>query len=161
MFRRLTKRRLLAAVTVVATLAVAGAAFAYFTSTGSGTGSATVGSSSNWTVAAQTATGGPLYPGAGSMSIPYTIKNPSSGSQGLQSVSAAVASSGGNVTQNGSAVAGCSASWFTATNNPPGLGDVPGGQTVTGSVTVTMQDDTTSSQDACQGVQPDISISAN
>ena len=62
----------------------AGAALAYFTSTGSGTGSATVGSSTALTVASVAPTGGPLYPdaaigGANVETVAYTVTNPSAG----------------------------------------------------------------------------------
>ena len=158
MFVRLRKRWLVAA-SVVASLVVAGVALAYFTSTGSGTGTASVGSPSNWTVTPATATGGPLYPGSGSESIPYTVTNPSPGQQQLANTEAFVTSSNGNVTQGGTPVAGCLASWFTAVDSSPASlpSDLASGGTASGSVSLTMQD-VASSQNACQGVSPDVSI---
>jgi hypothetical protein len=164
--RLLKRKRVLAGLGVVAMLVVAGSAFAYFTSTGSGTGSATVGSASNWTVTPATATGGPLYPGSGSMVIDYTVTNASSGHQDLTATSSTVASSGGNVTQAGVPVTGCLAAWFTATNTPPTTPgalpqDLAGGASETGGyVTVTMTD-AAANQNVCQGVKPDITISAS
>jgi hypothetical protein len=164
--RFLKRKRLLVGLGVVATLVVAGSAFAYFTSTGTGTGSATVGSTAAWTVTPATATGGPLYPGSGSVTIPYTVTNGGSGHQDLTATSATVASSGGNVTQAGVAVPGCLASWFNAVNTPPSTPgalpqDLAGGASATGGyVTVTMTDAATS-QNVCQGVKPDITIGAN
>ena len=51
-------------IVTVAALVVAGSAYAYFTTTGSGSGTATVGSSSNLTVTGTTS--GSLYPGTSS-----------------------------------------------------------------------------------------------
>jgi hypothetical protein len=75
MLRRVTKKRTLAALSVVAVLVGAGAAIAYFTSSGSGTGQASVGSSTAFTVNVAAATGGPLYPGSGSENLSYTVHN--------------------------------------------------------------------------------------
>src|SRR5205085_2932208 len=98
-------KRTVLALSVVAVLAVAGAAFAYFSSSGSGSGQASVGTSSAFTVSVSPATGGPLYPGAGSENLAYTITNPSSGTQNLSATTVAVAhDSSGNITSNGTAV---------------------------------------------------------
>jgi hypothetical protein len=163
MLRRPRRKLVAVAVAVVGSLAIATAGLAYFTSTGSGTGSAVVGNTTGWTVNIGSGIGGPLYPGAGAENISYTVTNSSPGVQALGATSASVASStlGGDVTQNGVPVPGCSASWFTATNNPPSPQAVLGGQDSTaGSVDVTMQDSGTN-QDACQGATPDITISAS
>ncbi|MDQ6836498.1 MAG: SurA N-terminal domain-containing protein [Actinomycetota bacterium] len=162
MFRSFTKKRSIVALSIIAVLALAGGAYAYFTSSGSGTGAASVGTSSLFTVNPAAATGGPLYPGSGSESISYTVTNPSSGAQNLSGTTAAIASSGGNITHNGTPVAGCLASWFTATNTPPTLPqNLAGGATSTaGSVAVTMSNAAVS-QNACQNQSPDITISAS
>jgi hypothetical protein len=159
----LRRKRVGVAVGVIASLALAAGAVAFFTSAGSGTGSATVGSAGAWTVNVSAATGGPLYPGSGSQSIAYTVTNSGSGHQSLTGTSAAVASSGVNVTQGGTPVSGCLASWFTATNTPPTPlpQNLAGSATSTGgSVAVSMQDSGTN-QNPCQGVSPDITISAS
>jgi hypothetical protein len=163
MFRLLQRKRVAVALGVVASLALAAAALAFFTSSGSGTGSATVGSAGAWTVNVSAATGGPLYPGSGSQSIAYTVTNSGSGQQSLAATSSVVKSSGGNVTQGGVTVSGCLASWFTATNTAPTPlpQNLAGGATSTGgSVVVSMQDSGTN-QNSCQGVSPDITISAS
>lgn len=167
MFRLFGKKRVGVAVGVIASLALAlalaAAALAYFTSSGSGTGTATVGGAGAWTVNVASATGGPLYPGSGSQSIAYTVTNAGSGQQSLAGTASTVTSSGGNVTQAGIAAPGCLAAWFTATNAPPTPlpQDLAGNAASTGgSVAVTMQDSGTN-QNSCQGVSPDITISAN
>jgi hypothetical protein len=162
MLRKFTRKRALVALSVVAVLATAGAALAFFTSSGSGTGSASVGSSTSFTVAVGTATGGPLTPGSGSQTLSYTVTNPGSGSQNLSGTSAVVASSGLNIKSGGTAVPGCLAADFTVVNNKPTLPqNLAGGATSTpGSVTVTMQDSGVN-QDPCQGKTPDITVSAS
>jgi hypothetical protein len=162
MFRKIGKKRGVAALSVIAVLALAGGAFAYFTSSGGGTGSATVGTATNFTVTAQAASGS-MYPGGGSSTFSYVVNNPGTGAENLTGTTATVASSGGNIVDNGTAVSGCSASWFTASNTAPaGLPqDLAGGTSSTsGSVTVTMSDSGTN-QDACKGHSPQITISAS
>ncbi len=85
--RRFTKKRLIGAVSLIAVLAVAGAAYAYFTSTGNGAGSGTVGAATNWGVTSTTS-GGPLYPGisAADQTVHVTIKNNGSGAPGAEHV---------------------------------------------------------------------------
>src|SRR5207302_10600248 len=72
------RKRVLISVGIVSLLIVAGAAIAYFTSTGSGTGTATVGSSSAVTLHGTAAS--TLYPGTSS-SVSFTVDNPSPGTQ--------------------------------------------------------------------------------
>lgn len=161
MFHRLTKKQTIAVLGSIAALALAGGAYAYFTSSGTGTVTATVGSAASFTVTFGTPTGGPLYPGSGTQNIPYTVTNPSGGgAQNLTTTTTAIASSGADVTSAGAPVAGCLASWFTATNTAPASGTLAPGGTAGGSVAVTMQN-VGVSQNACQGVAPDVTVSAS
>ena len=161
MFRRFTKKRAIVALSVVAALAIAGAAVAYFSSSGSGTGKASVGTAKDFSVGVTDATG-TLYPdnGASSQSLPYTITNGASFSQKLTSTSVSVPSLNGDVTSGGSEVPGCLVSWFHVTDTPPAYGTIAPGDHVSGSVKVTM-DDSTASQDSCKSASPDIKVSAN
>jgi hypothetical protein len=160
MFRKIGRKRGVAALSVIAVLALAGGAFAYFSSNGSGTGSATVGTATNFTVTPAAAVGS-MYPGGGSSTFSYVVNNPSSGAQYLTGTTAVVASSGGNIVDGGSAVTGCSAAWFTASNTSPSAQDLAGStSSSSGSVTVTMSDSGTN-QDPCKGHSPQITISAN
>src|SRR3954454_15813996 len=77
MLRNFTKRRALVTGAVFVLL-TAGAAVAYFTTSGSGTGTAAVGTSSALTIHGTSAS--TLYPGASS-TVSYTVDNPSSGHQ--------------------------------------------------------------------------------
>ncbi|MCW2984315.1 MAG: hypothetical protein JWR63_1885 [Conexibacter sp.] len=165
MLGSLRRRRVIALLAVVSALVLAVSAYAYFTSTGSGTGSATVGSSTAFTVNVAASTGGPLFPGAGTVSFNYTVTNPSTGHQNLSATTATVASSGGNITEGSPAVAvaGCLSSWFTAVNTAPTPlpQNLAGGATSSGgSVAVTMQDSGTS-QDPCQGHTPNVTVNAS
>ena len=160
MFSSMSKKHKLVTLGVIAALATTGVAFAYFTSTGSGTGSATVGSSTALTVAFGTVTG-TMYPGSGSSTLPYTITNPSAGHQNLAATTATVVNDGaGNIKDANVAVPGCLATWFTVTNSGPAPVDLAGGASTTGSVAVTMAN-AASNQDACQTHHPDITVNAS
>jgi hypothetical protein len=157
---KLTKKRLIATAITIGALAVAGGAFAYFTASGSGTGQAAVGSSTPWTVTFGTTTG-TMYPGAGTATLPYTVTNAGNGNQKLATTTVAVnADTNGNVTTHGATVTGCLATWFTAANTPPTATDLAAGAHTTGSVAVTMADAAVS-QNSCQGVSPDVTVSAS
>lgn len=160
-----TKKAVAVGASVALTLGLSGAAFAYFTSSGSGTGSATVGAAqaNAWGVAPGSTTGGPLYPGAGTETVPFTITNNGTGAQAYSAVTASVASSSGNVTVSGVAQAGCLSAWFTAVAAAPsvalGTSIAPAGL-ATDNVTVTMQNFPTS-QNPCEGLSPEINLSVS
>jgi hypothetical protein len=159
MFRRFTKKRAVVALSVVASLAVAGAAVAYFSTSGTGTGQAKVGTNTAFNVTFGTTTG-TMYPGTGTSTVPYTITNPTgSGVQNLSSTNVAVASDGTNILDHGAAVTGCLASWFTAVDHPPVYGEIADGGNKIGNATVTMSD-VNSSQDLCKTHTPDITVNA-
>lgn len=165
MTNRLAGRRWPAVVAVVGVLAGAGMALAYFTSTGSGTGHAAVGNASPYAVAVATATGGPLLPGSGSQTVTYVVTNTGSGAEDLNATAAALttdASGGVYDTTSGTFVDGCQASWFTVAITDPNLPVdlAPGGSYSAGSATITMQDSGTN-QDACEGLTPQVTVSAN
>jgi hypothetical protein len=153
------KGRLAALGSGVALVAVVGAV-AYFTNTGSGTGQATVGTSTPWGVTFG-ATTGTMLPGSGTSTVNYTVTNNGTGNQQLTTTTATVVSDGtGNVTSSGTAVPGCLASWFSAANSPPAAVTLPPGGSATGSAAITMVESGTN-QDPCQGVTPDILVSAS
>jgi hypothetical protein len=98
-----SKRKAIVLLAVLtALIAAAVGAYAYFTSSGSGTGSATVGSSSTWTVGQTGVTsGGPLLPdaaiGTGNIQTnAYHVQNTGSGAQYLTNVAIKVAKSDGS-----------------------------------------------------------------
>lgn len=167
MKRLLSKKVVAVGLAAGITLGIGGAAFAYFTSTGSGSGSALTGSPSQWTVAATSSTG-TMYPGVGFASLDFSVTNNSTGAQAIESESAAVAqaANGDIVTTAGNdatAVPGCLASWYFINNQ--GTLSVPlktsighlGAFAVTG-VQVGMFNDLTTSQNACAGFSPAITL---
>ncbi len=146
MLQRVGARRAVLGLGVVVSLVFAGVAFAYFSSTGQAQGSSAVGASSAFVVQPLAATGGPLFPGAGTTNVAYTVTNAGAGHELLGGVTAVIAQdASGNILQGGVAVPGCLASWFSANVNlptDPALpADLAGGATATGgSVDVTMAD---------------------
>lgn len=106
--RRITRFRkrtfaVLGVVAVIAAMASVGA-YAYFTATGEGAGSATVGTSTDWDVDTTAETGGPMYPGGNSttyVDVDYTVTNPSAGNQNLANVNIKVAESDGTAWSSG------------------------------------------------------------
>jgi len=163
---RLSKKLAIAAVSTVAAVSVATAAFAYWTSTGSGTGSATAGTSSPWKVTSDSATGGLLTPGGPTDSIAYHVKNDNSGVQHLNNVAISVSS----ITKGGNAVdpGDCSASDFqvggeavgTLHNDASHAGDIASGATVDGSVSLQMANGS-GNQDGCKGVTVNLAFDAS
>lgn len=138
---RVTRKRLLSATIGIVVVAVAGIAVAYFTSTGSGTGSATVGSSQALTLHGTTSTS--LYPGS-SATVTFTADNPSGGNEFLSTIHLA------SVTTD-AAHSSCAVSAFTMPDVTASQTIGPGnGQSVTVHGTLTMAD-TGTNQNACQG----------
>lgn len=82
--RRLIRSKAALAGCMVVALVLAGGAYAYFTATGTGSGTATVGASSAVTITGTAAS--TLYPGTSS-TVNFTVNNPSSGSQRLGTIS--------------------------------------------------------------------------
>jgi hypothetical protein len=83
------RARLVPFMAVVAVLAVGGIAYAYWTQGGSGSGTATAGTTSAITVN-QTGAPSGLYPGGPSAALAGTFTNPNAGPVSISSVTAAV-----------------------------------------------------------------------
>ena len=159
------RKKILAGAAAAALVAgVGGAAFGFFTTTGSGTGSASVGAlqTNKWGVVVSADTTHALFPGSGSETLTYTITNSDTGNQALTSVTASVPALNSDITELGVEVPGCLASWFTATAGAPtpGLGvSIAPTTSATGSVSVSMSN-VNLSQDVCAGHTPDITGNA-
>ena len=153
----MTRKRAVVALACLSALALATVAYAYFTSAGSGTATAKVGTSSAITVKGTVS--GNLYPGASSQ-VSFTVDNPSSGSQRVGTISltgitvdgahstCSTVISGGNPDFSMPAVA------VNATFAPGN------GQAVTPKGTLTMND-TGVNQNACQGAELTLALSSN
>jgi len=148
---RTTRKRLLGLVAAVGILSVTGIAIAYFTSTGSGTGTATVGSTQALTLHATTSAS--LFPGS-SATVTFTADNPSSGTEFLSTIHLA------SVTTD----AGHSTCSLTAVTMPDVTVSqtIPSGngQSVTAHGTITFAD-TGTSQNACQGAPLTLNLTSS
>ncbi len=94
--KRFGKRTVVLLAVVSAAFVAAVAGYAYWTTTGTGAGSATVGTDTPWDVDTLAATGGPLTPGGPSQTVGYSVTNPSSGHQSLSNVAVKVANNDGS-----------------------------------------------------------------
>lgn len=98
---------------VILSMALAGAAFAYWTSTGSGTGSASAAGGQSALTANQTTVLTPMYPGDSAQTISGNFNNPNSGPSYVSSVTVSIS----GVTKAAGAAAGtCDATDFTLAN---------------------------------------------
>lgn len=135
-------------------IVVAGVAYAYWSTTGAGTGQATTGTTSTITVN-QTSTVTGLAPGGSAQALAGTFDNPNGGPVYVTSVSATV--SGTNKT-------GCDASDYTIAGSPAAVGaQVPAGSGV-GSwsgITIAFNNKASVNQDACKGATVNISYTSN
>jgi hypothetical protein len=149
-------KKTLAVSTAAALLLGGGAAYAYWTTTGSGTGSATAGTTATFTVASVT-TGDALSPNGPTQTAAFTITNPGSGAQQVKQVVVSILKADGSA-WNG--VAGCSADDYSVGGGAAGVPktidvteNLAAGATsaISHSVTIRMIDDGTE-QDGCKGV---------
>jgi hypothetical protein len=153
-FRKaLKKKRSLAVLGAVAILALAGAAIAYWTTTGSGEGSGSV-ASSNGTVTLHGAIGDQLVPG-GKSAVKYTADNSGSSSLLVGTVHAVVS------IDEGHASAGCKASDFTIgdTVENQAIAAHASGVALSGEGSISMAD-SEENQDACQGATISLALSS-
>ena len=160
---KFTKKRVLATLSVVGILAISVAAFAYWTTSGSGSGSATAGTDAGVTVAGNPANG--IYPG-GDVAVTTTVTNSSSTqAQYVSNLHVAISIDSTHAT------AGCNASWFTykansdasAASNPHTTvlnHEIAAGGTHSVDGKVFMAD-TASNQDACKGATIDLAYTVD
>jgi hypothetical protein len=103
----LMRKRTLVALSVVAVLAVAGAAFAYWTTSGSGSGTAGVSAGTADLTVTQTSTLNAMYPGDSAQTLAGTVKNNADNKVTVDSVTASLDS------VSGAGTGGCDVSDFT------------------------------------------------
>lgn len=146
-----TSRKLRAAVAIGTVVAIVSAvvAYAYFTSTGSGEGKATVGTASA-TVKITSTIEGELYPGGTPAKVKLSLKNEGSSSTRVDEVS---------LTKVTSSKAGCVVSAFTMSPVTINRTLAPGGE-ATGEGSLSMAN-TEESQDECQGAELTLSFASN
>ena len=145
------KTKLIAVGVGAATLGLSGVAYAYWTTSGSGTGSATAGSdvAADKIALAQVGSISGFYPGGAAQNIVVKAHNPAAFSQKVGEVTVTVADSG--------VAGGCTASNWQITNVADSFGILaaggdsdPAGQTV---ATIALKE-TGVNQDVCKGVTP-------
>ena len=142
----------------------AGAAFAYFSSTGSGIGSATVGSSAGLDIA-QTNTVTNIQPDSATHEVDYTVTNNNPGHETVHQVTVSVASISGAGSLTGTDSLGnvydaCTPALFTVVQGSPLDANLGHLDTASGTATVALSDDG-NNQDNCQGATLHLSFSSN
>ena len=150
MAHRMSRLKKTIVVVSIAALSLGGAgvAFAYWTSTGSGTGEATTGDPATFVVAGQASEDPPLTPGGPSQTVPFTVTNPGPGTLFFGSATVIIADENGAPWEP---FGECLAADYTATiTTQPASGQLAAEDAVGGVVTVTMAN-TLVSQDDCQG----------
>ncbi|TWG92003.1 hypothetical protein L615_007500000130 [Nocardioides sp. J9] len=148
--RRMNKKKAAVVGGTVAVLVTGGVAFAYWTSTGTGTGSAEVGTSLDWTVEID-AVSGTLAPGSGPVEVDFHVTNESDGVQNLQGAVATVVDTSDP---------GCTAADFAISNTSVTTGDVASSGTVDGTFELEMLNRAVN-QDACKGATVNLQVSVN
>jgi hypothetical protein len=146
MRKHLTKKRVVLLTVAALVIGISTGAFAYFTSSGSGSGSATVGSSA--AIQLSNVTVGDLYPGGADVPVTVDITNPGSGVEHIADISGSLAVNGG-----------CLGSWFevdTINYND----DLAPGASNSASTNMRILNSGTD-QDACQGLTMTINWSSN
>lgn len=151
------KRATVVALTAIVVL-IGGAAFAYWTSSGTGTGSGSTGTSTDFTVTGGAVTGPALTPGGPSQSVAFTVANLGTGTQDLTSVTAIVADENGDAWV--SDPVGCTADDYTVGTPVITYDQIPGGGSISGTVTLTMNN-LPSDQDACKGLDVPLYFTAS
>jgi hypothetical protein len=154
MKRFMSKRVAVVGIAVGLTLGMSGAAFAYFSSIGGGTGSATAGTSTALTISQNTPAITGLTPNGVIAPVNFTVFNPGTGSEKVQTVVVAVTSTS-NV--------GCTAADFNVLQPTALNQDIAAGGSyndITSGASIQMKD-TGFNQDACQGVTVNLSFTSN
>ena len=155
MKRHLSKKRVVLAAIVVVALAIAsGVAYAYFTSSGSNTGTAGVGGDAGLTVVQKSGTApSGLVPGGPSKNIVVTVTNGATFAQAVSAIAATVTATDKT---------GCDVGWFNVTNpvvspSPYELGTGLS-HDFTGSISMT---ENHTDQSACKGATLTLSLNAS
>jgi hypothetical protein len=158
MLRRFTKKRWIAALGVVAALVVAGTAIAYFTGSGTGTGSASVGKSTAFTVSVTGPSG--LLPGGAAEAISIDVHNGASSAQELSGVTVAIDPTWTG-SQPDSSKPACTAGDFTLTQPSVTAAEVAAGADATINGAQIAMNDASTNQDNCQGVTVPLVVTAS
>lgn len=132
----------------VACLAISGAAFAYFTTTGSGTAAGSVGTSTELVISGTVTD--VLYPGTSS-EVTFAVNNDSDGNQYVGTITLV------SVTASDP---GCLGAWFSMADIVANQDIDPGGEAITATGTLTMENAATN-QDACKLATLTLNLTSN
>jgi len=147
---KLTKKRAVTIVAMIAMIGIAGTAYAYWSASGSGSGSGSTASGTVALTVKQTTLLSAMYPGDSAQTLSGNFDNTNSGPVQVTTVTAAIAS----VTKAADAPAGtCDATDYTlanATMNVNASVPVGSGQGAWTGATIKFNNKATS-QDACKG----------
>lgn len=155
---RITRRKKLFIAGIAAVGLLGGSALAYWTTTGSGTGSASVGTNTAVTVT-QVGTITALTPGSTAQAVNFKINNPAATNQTIANVLVSIASvTGPNITPTKP----CTAADFTLVQPTVAYGDLlPGDTTYSPSGATLALDNTASNQDGCKGATVNLAFAAS
>ena len=133
----------------VACLAISGAAFAYFTTTGTGSATGTAGTSSVLAITGTAPTA--LLPGTSSV-VNFSVNNPSAGNQFVSTISLA------SVTASD---AGCLSGWFSMPTVTANQNVASGTVAITTTGLITLNNDPIVNQDACKLATLTLNLTSN
>jgi hypothetical protein len=141
------RKRIIISIVSILTLLGAGIAFAYWTSGGTGDGTATTGTAGTFDVTAD-APDGTIAPGNAGQTIAFHVGNPGDSPQYLTEVTATLANTDGSPWVP---TGDCQIADYTVEMTTPApAGDIAAGDSVDGMVTVTLAN-TAANQNSCQG----------
>lgn len=141
----------------VAGVLVGGAAFAYWTASGDGTGAATTSAGASNLAVNQTSSISNMYPGDSAQTIRGTVENKAANSAYVASVTATIA----GVTKATGVAGTCDATDFTlASAVMPVAQDIASGATVTFSGATIKFNNKNENQDACKGATVNLAYAA-
>lgn len=149
------KKRLLAAGIVTAILlGGAGAAYAYWTNTGAGTGSATTGTNAAITINQTSSTTG-IAPGSGTHALSGTFTNPNDGPVYVNEITVSIDSI------SGAGVGGCEADDYVIAGSPIQIdAEVDTGTTWSGA-TIAFVNEAAENQDGCKTATVNLVYTSN
>jgi hypothetical protein len=150
-------RKLTILAVAVVTLGVAGMAFAYWTTGGSGVGSATSGDVQDITIS-QTSTVAGLYPGGPAQNVATKYSNPNAGKVYVEDVTAAVDPAWSERADLSKPA--CTAADFSVSGTAHVGGEIVSGDSAGPTFTIAMNDLATN-QDNCKNVTVDLVFSSN
>ncbi|WP_455835112.1 hypothetical protein [Pseudarthrobacter siccitolerans] len=134
-----------------------GAAFAYWSATGTHDTTTAAGTATNFTITS-TIAGDPLSPNGPVKTATFTVTNPGTGVQKLSNMAVTVAGTGG---ATWTAVSGCSAADFAVGTPSFTATEIKAGESVTGTVTLQMIDRPGVNQDGCKGAAVPLHFAAS